>query len=130
MNALRILVIDDSPTQLAAIRKVLTGLGHAVATTSKQEEAQRRLGEAPFDLVIVDYHMPDHDGGEVLEYLRASKIAGAPRFYLYTTDATVASLDQSLGFDGAFLGKGDVELLKAQVGSVAAEIADAGVKSK
>jgi CheY-like chemotaxis protein len=122
MKSLRILVIDDSAAQLAAIRKILGGVGHKVETTTSREEAARLMAARPFELVIIDYHMPDHDGADVLDFLKSARVIGTPKYYVYTTDATMGSLDQMMGFDGAFLAKGNVELLKSQVETVASEI--------
>jgi len=68
-----ILVADDEPLVLAAVKRVLEGRGHRVLTVGSGREAIERLRERPdaIDLAIVDLSMSDLSGDEVLPKLRA-----------------------------------------------------------
>jgi CheY-like chemotaxis protein len=123
MVHLRILVVDASLAQLAAIRRALFSDGHILETTTRKEEARGALAMRPYDLVIVDYHMPGQVGSDVLEFLKSGTRVGAPRFYMYTRDATNGVLAQELGFDGAFLAKGKHDLLRSQLLSIVDDFA-------
>ncbi len=110
----RILIIDDSEIVLARTAAALKAAGYEVKTT------KRTVGNAGHvmscDLVIVDFHMPGFDGREVTSALRdALPPDHACLFYVYTSDPDVAASYRRHGFDGAFSGKGDEDLLVAQV---------------
>jgi CheY-like chemotaxis protein len=111
----RILVIDDSEVMLSRIKKMLVAAGFTVTTTQQTVGNARHL--ASCDLVIIDYHMPGIDGQSVLSALRgaAAQLEHAPSFYLYTSDAQIASNYAQLGFDGCFTDKGSEDLLVYQV---------------
>ncbi|MCA9633348.1 MAG: response regulator [Myxococcales bacterium] len=111
----RILVIDDSQAVLARAQAALNEAGYEVITTSQTVGTARHLRSC--QLVIIDYHMPGIDGGEVLSSLRnAAKTAGStPLFYLYTSDADLVGKGRALGFDGSFTDKGNDEALVSQV---------------
>jgi DNA-binding NarL/FixJ family response regulator len=70
------------------------------------------------DLAIIDFHMPGVDGAEMLAALRESHPNSACLYYLYTSDREVATRYERLGFDGAFLRKGEEGALVSQVGAV------------
>lgn len=67
----RILLIDDD----LQVRMVLEGFlvhdGHQVVTAANGKEAQKLLGNEPFDLVLTDIVMPEQDGFEVIMHLIA-----------------------------------------------------------
>lgn len=67
-----ILVVDDDKTvrTLEGIR--LSRLGHEVTTKADAYEALEAIREAPdaFDVVLIDYHMPDMNGLELVHALR------------------------------------------------------------
>jgi diguanylate cyclase (GGDEF)-like protein len=66
----RILVVDDSRTQLEWLVKVLQGGGYEVLTAADGREAIRKVkGESP-DLVLLDMVLPDMDGLEVLRIMK------------------------------------------------------------
>ena len=68
----RVLVIDDEPAILRALRRVLTGF-HEVVTCERAREALLlfEAGEA-FDVIICDVMMPDMTGVEFYERICAS----------------------------------------------------------
>ena len=111
-----IVVVDDSYLILERIRERLTSQGYEVRTTTGQVAASKLMKNA--DLAIIDFHMPGINGSEMLSILRQS-LPGTPcLFYLYTSDRSVATRYSELGFDGAFLKKGDEAALVPQVDAV------------
>jgi DNA-binding response OmpR family regulator len=70
-QARRILVVDDSPEILDVTRTVLNSDGYSVVAVPSGEEALERLGDEPFDLVLLDINMPGMDGWETLRLIRA-----------------------------------------------------------
>ena len=57
-----ILVADDDPHIRGMINKFLARIGHTVIEASNGIEAEVKLGEARFDLLITDIIMPDKEG--------------------------------------------------------------------
>jgi two-component system, OmpR family, response regulator MprA len=66
-----ILVVDDDAGLLRALRRVLVSHGFEVEVAAGGAEALARLRARTFDLVVLDVMMPDTDGIEVCEQLRA-----------------------------------------------------------
>jgi two-component system, OmpR family, KDP operon response regulator KdpE len=69
-NAPHILVIDDEPQILRAIRTILTEKQFRVTTASRGEEGLTLAATTEPDLVILDIGLPDMDGTEVCARLR------------------------------------------------------------
>jgi two-component system KDP operon response regulator KdpE len=69
-NAPHILVIDDEPQILRAIRTILTEKKFRVTTASRGEEGLTLAATMVPDLIILDLGLPDMDGVEVCSRLR------------------------------------------------------------
>ena len=69
-NAPHILVIDDEPQILRAMRTILTEKQFRVTTASRGEEGLALAATGEPDLVILDLGLPDIDGVEVCKRLR------------------------------------------------------------
>ena len=110
-----VVVVDDSFVVLDRVRHVLSGAGYDVRATNEPRSAGPLLRGA--DLVIVDFHMPGIEGGEILPVLKKSLLAADNlcAFYPYTSDADVAKHYQKFGYNGGFLRKGDEAALLVQV---------------
>ena len=71
MTGARILVVDDEPSILRAVRTALTGNGYNVVTASSGEEALIVFQERRPDVVLLDLMLPGIDGLTVCRDLRA-----------------------------------------------------------
>ncbi len=69
--ASKILVVDDSRTQLVWLVQVLEREGYAVSSAADGKEAIRKVRSDPPDLVLLDMILPDMDGLEVLRIVKA-----------------------------------------------------------
>jgi two-component system, OmpR family, KDP operon response regulator KdpE len=69
-NAPHILVIDDEPQILRAIRMILTEKQFKVTTASRGEEGLTLAATSEPDVIILDLGLPDMDGVEVCSRLR------------------------------------------------------------
>ena len=69
-NAPHILVIDDEPQILRAIRTILTEKQFKVSIASRGEEGLALAATAQPDLIILDLGLPDMDGVDVCTRLR------------------------------------------------------------
>lgn len=65
-----ILVIDDEPQILRAMKTILSQKGYRVQTASRGEDGLSLAAVAPPDVVILDLGLPDMDGIEVCRRLR------------------------------------------------------------
>ena len=66
----RVLVVDDEPQILRALRINLRVRGYDVDTAASASQALAAAGRHPPDLVILDLGLPDVDGMEVIGGLR------------------------------------------------------------
>lgn len=74
----KILVIDDEPSNVQLISRVLERAGYMnVRTTTESTEVLKIFSEIKPDLILLDLHMPDMDGFEVLRQLSADLRHGA-----------------------------------------------------
>ena len=58
----KILIVDDSKTELMFMTDLLTKSGFAVKTAENAEDAFRRLAEEKPDLILMDVVMPGQNG--------------------------------------------------------------------
>lgn len=58
----RILVVDDSRTELLFLRNLLTRSGYHVRTAESAEQALQELGDQLPDLILMDVVMPGTNG--------------------------------------------------------------------
>ncbi|HEY4667700.1 MAG TPA: response regulator [Anaerolineales bacterium] len=66
----RVLVIDDEPQILRALRTILGEKRFEVTTATRGEEGLARAAADPPDVIILDLGLPDMDGLTVIERLR------------------------------------------------------------
>lgn len=65
-----VLVVDDDPHLLKALRITLQAHGYAVDTAADGGTALRAASSRPPDLMVLDLGLPDLDGADVLRELR------------------------------------------------------------
>ncbi|MFL6118625.1 response regulator [Actinophytocola sp.] len=66
----KVLVVDDEPQIVRALRINLTARGYDVSTAASGQEALRVAAAAKPDVVVLDLGLPDIDGTTVIEGLR------------------------------------------------------------
>jgi twitching motility two-component system response regulator PilH len=62
MRIKKVLVVDDSPTDLTHIQSIVADVGCMVLTASSGQEALDKARTDKPDLIFLDIIMPDHDG--------------------------------------------------------------------
>jgi CheY-like chemotaxis protein len=75
MAAKRVLVVDDDPSILEIVTRVLAGAGMQVTTARRVAVARAILLREQFDLILTDARMPGETGLEFAETTRALGIA-------------------------------------------------------
>jgi PAS domain S-box-containing protein len=71
LAGLRVLVADDEPSVRSTVRRLLERRGATVVLAANGVEAEERLRDERFDLVITDVVMPGRGGYDVLATARA-----------------------------------------------------------
>ncbi|MFT3694348.1 MAG: AAA family ATPase [Kofleriaceae bacterium] len=72
---LRVLVAEDNGFNARLLRQLLASRGHVVRVASDGREALRLALSGNFDLLLLDLHMPELDGFEVIAALRDAERA-------------------------------------------------------
>ena len=68
---MRIAVLDDDPILLDLLKAMTEHMGHVCHTFSTGAGLLKALRRESFDLLIVDWHLPDMEGPEVVRATRA-----------------------------------------------------------
>lgn len=66
-----ILLVDDEPSILSALRRLFRPLGHRILMAESGAAALDLVADDPVDLVISDMRMPQMDGAQFLQKMRA-----------------------------------------------------------
>lgn len=67
---MRIAALDDDPLQLEMLRQVALETGHSCHTYQTGSALQLELRRESFDLLIVDWHLPDMEGTDLVRWTR------------------------------------------------------------
>lgn len=68
----RALLVDDSPSLLQLLEAHFTDAGYAVETAESASAARTAFRSATFDVAVVDYHLPDGTGNELIADFKAT----------------------------------------------------------
>jgi CheY-like chemotaxis protein len=99
---MRILVIEDNPTNLELMTYLLNASGHSITTATNGEEGLSAALESVPDLILCDLAMPVLDGFGVARRLKSDpRLDGIPLIAV-TASAMVGDRDKVIasGFDG------------------------------
>ncbi len=90
------LVIDDQPSARELLARLLESCGFSAAEAGSAENAVELVSQQRFDVIFIDYQMPDSDGAEAALLLRrALGRAGAERHVpIYIVTANVFAHEQ------------------------------------
>src|SRR5690606_21229288 len=91
-----ILVADDQHANRRVLVRILEKAGHAVVTATNGDEALDRLEDGDIELAILDMHMPQVSGIDVIKHLRFMQ-AGTVRtpVIVLSADATPQASEQA-----------------------------------
>ena len=75
----KILLVDDSKTELHHLSDLLVKRGFEIRTAENGEDAMKRLGEEKPDLILMDVVMPGQNGFQLTRSItRDPRFAGVP----------------------------------------------------
>lgn len=81
---LHFLIIDDDPVSIDLCKKLLEKAGHTVSSLNSSAQAVEQIAKIQPDCVICDLVMPNFDGLDVFQKLRASGSIKQPVFVIVT----------------------------------------------
>ncbi len=84
-RSLNVLLVDDNPVNIRVGERMLNVLGHRVVSASSGREAIAQLEQTPFDVVLMDLHMPGLNGVETTQAVRGSTSRGADVWIIAST---------------------------------------------
>ncbi len=84
---MRIAAVDDDPLQLEFYARVLDTQGHGFHGFANGAELRRQWRRETFDLLIVDWQLPDASGPELVAELRAQSGAAMPILFVTHRDS-------------------------------------------
>jgi len=118
-GASTILVVDDNEMNRDLLSRRLRRDGHTVAVAEHGREALAKIAATPFDLVMLDIMMPEMNGYEVLEHLKADPALRHIPVIMITAvgDAESAVRCIGLGAEDHLPKPFDAALLRARVGA-------------
>lgn len=101
----KILVVDDDPAMVRMIEEALEQERYEVRTAGNGYGAGVETARFNPDLILLDYMLPDIDGGQVFATLRESDETRAIRVLVITALEDTAKLESTFGGDVPFLKK-------------------------
>lgn len=84
---MRIAAVDDDPLQLEFYAKALAAQNHAFHGFANAEALRRHLRRETFDLLIVDWQLPDANGPDLVTEIRAQYGAALPILFVTLRDS-------------------------------------------
>ena len=115
----RILVVDDEPNIVLSLEFLMTQAGYEVSTAADGESALRSIETAPPDLVLLDVNMPERNGYEVCEIIRANPAWGHVRVVMITAKGRDVEREKGLA-----LGADDYVIKPFSTQEVVAKVAE------
>jgi two-component system cell cycle response regulator DivK len=120
MNDTHVLIVEDNVRNYALVARLLSFMG--VKQTEWKRSGWHVLEFAhdtmpKVDLILLDIHLPEEDGYEVLDRLREDTHFNKTRIVAVTADVSSANLAraQAAGFDGFLAKPIDVDLFPDQI---------------
>ncbi|HMC45676.1 MAG TPA: response regulator transcription factor [Caballeronia sp.] len=79
---MRICVLDDDLSQTAFVAQTLTAAGHFCQVFTEGKSLIHELRQQPYDLLLLDWNMPEMPGDVVLKWVRQNLTTNLPVLFL------------------------------------------------
>jgi PAS domain S-box-containing protein len=109
LKKMRVLVVDDNPTSRVILQEMLESFSFAVTTAASGAagvaEFENPQHGCPYDLVVMDWKMPEMDGIEAARRIKAGAVRRPPPVILVTAYGRedILSRAEAVGLDGVLL---------------------------
>jgi DNA-binding NtrC family response regulator len=94
---IKVLVVDDDPQVCKTVSMILQEHGYHVQAFTQARQAIQAVRKAPFDIALVDIKMPDLNGLELVEKIKAEDPKVAPLVMTAYPDIQTAAETMRLG---------------------------------
>jgi signal transduction histidine kinase/CheY-like chemotaxis protein len=112
---LRVLVVEDHPSTLRALSKLLSVMGHEVDGATSVADGLRIADEGRYDLVVSDLGLPDGTGYELMRQLRSTHGLRGIALSGYGMEEDIAR-SREAGFAEHLVKPVDLQKLQAAIG--------------
>jgi DNA-binding response OmpR family regulator len=116
---MRIAVLDDDPAQTTFVHETMSAAGHVCYTFSEGRALVQQLHRQTFDLLILDWIVPDLSGEEVLSWVRTKLSERVPVIFMTSRgrESDIVSM-LNAGADDYVVKPVAANVLLARVGSL------------
>ena len=112
---LRVLVVEDHPSTLRALAKLLSAMGHEVDGATSVADGLRVAGEGRYDLLVSDLSLPDGTGYDLMRQLRSTLGLRGIALSGYGMEEDIAR-SREAGFAEHLVKPVDLQTLQAAIG--------------
>ncbi len=117
-----VLLVEDSPISQTVLTEMLRKLGHRVEAVGTGKDAVAKCATQRYDLVLMDIQMPETDGLEATQLIRAAERSSGRHQIIIALTAHAMPSDrvrcQEVGMDGFLVKPIAFELLQLAVDTV------------
>jgi DNA-binding response OmpR family regulator len=113
---MRVVVLEDDPAQLDLSRQTLEGMGHDFHGYTDGKTLLRALRRETFDLLILDWQLPDISGIEVMRWARENLEERIPILFVTNRSAEADVIE------GLSAGADDFMIKPIRVGELTARV--------
>ena len=113
---MRVAALDDDATQLELIQRTLTSLGHDCHGFTDGRSYLRSLRRESYDLLVLDWQLPDISGLEVLRWARENLSERVPVLFITNRSAEADVIE------GLAAGADDFMIKPIRVGELIARV--------
>ncbi|GAB3752489.1 ATP-binding protein [Lysobacter olei] len=95
VRSMRLLIADDHAANRLVLERLLRKAGHRVTCVDSGEDVLSAMEQSEFDAAIVDLHMPDMSGLDLLHHLRVLQAGAATKtpVMVLSADVTPDAID-------------------------------------
>jgi DNA-binding response OmpR family regulator len=125
MKALTVLVVDDDPEFLEAMKDTVRRLGHSCMTARDGVEAWALYQAEPVDVVLADWQMPRMNGLELCRRVRGANLVRPYTHFIFVTgkdDEAHFLLGMRAGADDYITKPIDLDDLEARLQAVRRQV--------